>query len=108
MHIEDLRPPDEVERIEGLVYILQRLWTHSFTTKSDEARSYADEIAELASRGFITTAVTPRGSLHGRLWKVTVTGLEYLFANSTPALSTVSEIAYVERHTKRNGSLEGE
>lgn len=81
-YLEDNRPPDEAAREVNLLCCLQRVWTYGFTTKSDLARAYADEIAEAASRGFVTTAVVPGRPIHGRLWKVTPTGLTYLFANS--------------------------
>lgn len=81
-NLEDTRPPDEAAREVNLLCLLQRVWTYAFTTKSDLARAYADEIAEASSRGFLTTAVVPGRSIHGRLWKVTPTGLAYLFANA--------------------------
>jgi hypothetical protein len=94
--IEDTRPSYEGERNAALVYVLQRLWTYSFTTKSDEARAFADEIAEAASRGFISTIVRPEGGLYGRLWKLTPQGLVYLYLNAD-ALEA-EEAAYVTRH----------
>jgi hypothetical protein len=81
-NIEDLRPPDEAAREANLLRLLQRVWTYSFTTKSDLAREWADEIAEGASRGFLTTAVVPGRPIHGRLWKVTAQGLTHLFAQA--------------------------
>lgn len=97
MHIEDPRPPDKEARAKEIVRVLARLWTYSFTTKSDEARYYADEIAELACRGLITTAVRPSGDLYGRLWKVTDQGLSYLYAHGRETLDQM-ENEYVERH----------
>lgn len=72
-----------------MLHLLQRVWTYAFTTKSDTAREYADEIAEASSKGYLTTLVTPWPDRHrqvaegvyGRLWKLTPTGLEYLFNN---------------------------
>lgn len=96
MRVEDPRPFDETARTLELCQVLSRLWTYSVTTKSDEARLYADEIAEAASRGFITTAVAPHGSLYGRLWKLTPSGLSFLFANAGDP--TITETAYVENH----------
>lgn len=96
MRVEDPRPFDEVARTEELCQVLSRLWTYSVTTKSDEARLYADEIAEAASRGFITTAVAPHGTLFGRLWKLTPLGLSFLFDNAGDPSAT--EIAYAENH----------
>jgi hypothetical protein len=80
--IEDSRPPSEKERETNLLCLLQRVWTYAFTTKSDLARAYADEIAEGASRGFLTTSVVPGRPIHGRLWKVTPSGLQHLFDNA--------------------------
>lgn len=82
MDIIDKRPPGAEAREVNLLCLLQRVWTYAFTTKSDLARAYADEIAEGASRGFLTTEVVPRRPIHGRLWKVTPTGLEYLFEHA--------------------------
>lgn len=96
MRIEDPRPFDEEERSLELCQVLARLWTYSVTTKSDEARIYADEIAEAASRGFITTAVAPHGTLYGRLWKLTPSGLSFLFAKAGDP--SIAENAYVENH----------
>lgn len=77
--VTDPRPPDEDGRERLLLCLLQRVWTFSFTTKSDIARDYADEIAEGASRGFLTTQVVPSRTTYGRLWKVTPEGLAFLF-----------------------------
>lgn len=82
MRVEDPRPPELAERVRGLVYVLQRLWTYALTTKSDEVRSFADEVAEAASRGLITTSIIPNGSVHGRLWKLTPAGLQFLYDNA--------------------------
>jgi hypothetical protein len=67
------------------VHLLQRVWTYVVTTKSDDARAFADEIAEGSSRGFLTTQVVPHGNVHGRIWKVTPRGLTFLFAQRQPA-----------------------
>lgn len=77
--IEDPRPPVLEDREVRLLQLLQRVWTYAITTKSDYAREYADEIAEAASRGFLTTAVVPGRAIHGRLWKVTPQGLSHLY-----------------------------
>jgi hypothetical protein len=96
MRVEDPRPPTQGERTAELVLVLSRLWTYSATTKSDEARIYADEIAEAASRGFITTSVAPHGTIYGRLWKLTPSGLQFLFTNAGDP--SITENAYVENH----------
>lgn len=95
MRVEDNRPPFADDREAGVVYVLQRLWTYSITTKSDEARSYADEIAEASSRGFITTSVIPGGTIYGRLWKLTPDGLAFLYANAEVLVK--EEVEYVQR-----------
>lgn len=97
MRIEDPRSFDQEERTRDLVRVLHRLWTYSFTTKSDEARVFADEIAEAASRGFITTEVVPFGALHGRLWKLTPDGVDFLYLN-TALIAHEQEEAYATRH----------
>lgn len=95
MRVEDPRPPELVERVRGLVHVLQRLWTYALTTKSDEVRSFADEVAEAASRGLITTSVIPKGSIHGRLWKLTPAGLQFLYDNAEALANEEDE--YVSR-----------
>jgi len=69
-------------RDRQLLSLLQRVWTFSFTTKSDVARDFADEIAEGASRGFLSTEIVPGRAVYGRLWKVTSKGLSWLCANA--------------------------
>lgn len=82
--IVDPRPPDEIDRRRSLLVLLQRVWTYSFTTKADIARDYADEIAEAASRGFLTTVVVPDRThpVYGRVWKITWQGLEFLYEHA--------------------------
>lgn len=77
--IEDPRPPERDAREARLLQLLQRVWTFAITTKSDYSREYADEIAEAASRGFVTTAVVPGRDLFGRLWKITPAGCSFLY-----------------------------
>lgn len=93
---EDPRPAELRERDRALVHVLHRLWTYSLTTKSNEVRECADEVAEAASRGFITTSIVPRGSLFGRLWKLTPEGLAFLFDHATDVAS--EEARYAEAH----------
>jgi hypothetical protein len=76
--IEDPRPPGEVEREYYLLKIIQQVWTYAVTTKSDTARTFADEIAEGLSRGYLTTRVTFGEEVFGRLLKVTASGLTFL------------------------------
>lgn len=71
-------PPQEVL----LLCALQRVWRGEITTKSDYSRSMADEIAEAASRGFITTILIPGKSGWGRVWRLTPSGASYLFEHS--------------------------
>lgn len=81
------------EREVRLLHLLQLVWTSPITTKSDLAREYADEIAEAASRGFLTTRVvygSPR-AVWGRRWKVTAEGLTFL--RMSAHLITTQEIA---------------
>lgn len=81
-NLADTRPAHAEDREVNLLCLLQRVWTYAFTTKSDLARAYADEIAEAASRGFLTTSVVPNRDIHGRLWKVTPCGLAHLYENA--------------------------
>lgn len=100
MDITDNRPPGVEAREVNLLCLLQRVWTFAFTTKSDLARAYADEIAEGSSRGFLTTTIVAGRPIHGRLWKVTPSGLAYLWANAT--LIAEEEVAnYVESYCDR-------
>lgn len=99
MELKDPRPPDVAGRDGALVSVLQQIWTYEVTTKGDLARTHADEIAEGASRGFLTTLIVPCGSVHGRLWKVTPLGLAFLWSNAD-ALSR-EEVDYVEAHCAR-------
>lgn len=99
MRVEDNRPAIESERIAGLVHVLQRLWTYSLTTKSDEVRLYADEIAEASSRGFITTSVIPKGDVYGRLWKLTPEGLTFLYDHAQ--VLSIEEEEYVQTYQAR-------
>lgn len=98
MSLEDARPPNQGERDAAVVHVLQRLWAYPITTKSDDARVFADEIAEAASRKLITTAVVPPASarIYGRIWKVTPRGLAFLFRNA--ALLITEEVRYVDDH----------
>lgn len=94
--IDDSRPPEKEERERALVHMLHRLWTYALTTKSNEVRECADEVAEAASRGFITTSIVPRGAVFGRLWKLTPAGLSFLFDNAPLVAS--EEARYAEAH----------
>lgn len=98
MPIEDARPPDQGLRDAAVVHLLQRVWTYPVTTKSDDARVYADEVAEAASRKLITTAIVPPASarIYGRIWKVTPRGLAFLFRHA--ALLTSEENDYANHH----------
>lgn len=82
MQLEDQRPPEEVERELRLLHVLQRVWTYAYSTKSDLAREFADEFAEGASRGYLTTLVAFGRQTYGRLWKLTAGGTVWLEANS--------------------------
>lgn len=56
--------------------VLMLAWIAGFSTKSDNARNYADAIGEAASRGWLTTYVG--NGQHGRRWLVTSAGLQQL------------------------------
>lgn len=101
MPIEDTRPGLQAERDAGVVHLLQRVWTYPVTTKSDDARVFADEIAEASSRELITTAVVPPtiAKIFGRIWKVTPKGLSFLYANAE--MLTDEEVRYVEGYCAR-------
>lgn len=95
----DTRPPGEDGRKAALVHALQRIWTYVVSTKSDDARAFADEIAEGSSRGLLTTQVVPGGIVYGRIWKITPSGVKLLFANAH--LLTDEEVRYAETYCTR-------
>lgn len=98
MKLEDTRPGNIPDRDAALAHLLLRMWTYPITTKGDDARAFADEVAEGASRNYITTAVIPHGTIWGRIWKVTPDGLNFLFAHSD--LLTFEEVRYVEGYCR--------
>lgn len=64
---------------QRLMTVLYRVWSGQITTKSDLSRHYADEIAEAASRGWITTEILrPRDNDYGRQWRMTAAGITAL------------------------------
>jgi len=100
LNIEDTRPAAKLEREAALVHLLHRIWTYAVTTKSDDARSWADEIAEAASRQLLTTQVVPGvGQIYGRLWKLTPQGTTLLFENG--GMLTREEQDYAETYCVR-------
>lgn len=60
--------------------VLVRAHLAPFKTKSDFARLYANDVASLASRGYISTWLP--GGLYGNDWRLTAPGLFYLRNNS--------------------------
>ncbi|NRA51430.1 MAG: hypothetical protein HRU12_20070 [Phaeodactylibacter sp.] len=52
-------------------------WNGGFTTKSDTARNYADEIAAASAFGYITTQQS--ADEFGRSWLITPLGCRNLF-----------------------------
>lgn len=105
------------DRERRLLGLLQRVWTYAITTKSDYAREYADEIAQGASAGLLTTAVTypptawacdrdPDQFAYGRLWKITLEGLAYLQRNEH--MIAAEEIDKYTREYILGGDTEGE
>jgi hypothetical protein len=57
--------------------VLEAAWRGGFTTKSDTARAYADEVAWAASSGLISTEEEP--GKFGRVWRITPPGLVLLW-----------------------------
>lgn len=58
------------------VIVLQRSYLKPFTLQSDFARTNSVHVAELASRGLLTTHVGH--SYYGRRWRVTAAGRSLL------------------------------
>lgn len=98
MAIEDHRPGEPSLRDAALAHLLLRVWCYPVTTKCDDARAWADEIAEGASRAFLTTLIIPHGRIYGRIWKITPDGLSFLFAHAD--LLTSEEVQYVEGYCR--------
>lgn len=70
----------KVYRAALLVECLDVIWSNTPKTKSDFAREYANEIAELCSGGCITTKLSPTPAAeYGTTWKVTPNGLRMLY-----------------------------
>lgn len=74
----DCQPPEGSPEELDLLRCLQRVHTYSFKTKADYSREYATEIAEGASRGFLTTRVIASENRYGHHWKLTLLGLAHL------------------------------
>lgn len=64
---------------DSLIRVLDEIFQQHATTKSNFSRLYADEIAEAACRGLITTreSFTPFAPF-GRTWRITRRGLAVL------------------------------
>lgn len=56
--------------------VLDRAWRSGFSTKSDFARTNANEVAVAASQGLITTHL--KGNTFGTTWLITREGLSVL------------------------------
>ena len=56
--------------------ILLKAWKGGFTVQSNFSRDHCQEVAALASMGYITTQESP--GLWGRTWRITKSGLEIL------------------------------
>jgi hypothetical protein len=56
--------------------VLHRAWRKPFSTKSDFARLFADEVAVLASEGMITTKIAT--GIYQREWIITPLGIVYV------------------------------
>lgn len=61
----------------GLWDILQNIWVAPLGISGDHARTYAREVALLASMGWIST-VSPDGRTFGRTWHITAAGVTAL------------------------------
>jgi len=66
----------------ALLSVLQHIHTYTWTLQSDDSRKYAFEVAVAAYNGYISTEVLPGYPVHGRVWKITTTGLAHLTANA--------------------------
>jgi hypothetical protein len=78
-------PPSSLvphSRKESLLTLLQHIHTYPTAIQSDLSRGCAQEIAEAASRGYISTLVIPGERTYGRVWKITHTGIMFLTNNA--------------------------
>lgn len=66
----------------GVLPVLFRAWRRPFLTRSDFARSSADEIAIASCLGLITVRDDPQ--TWGRTWRITASGLALLNIQETP------------------------
>ncbi len=64
-----------------LTEVLCTAWGAPFSTKSDTARLYADEIAEAACRGLLTVRATT--GEWGRVWRITPLGVTMIFPDAS-------------------------
>lgn len=64
---------NDVDVTDSLGEVLQRAWIAPFSTKSDFARQYANEVALAASVGLISVEVLPE--TYGTNWLITPNGL---------------------------------
>jgi hypothetical protein len=70
-----LTDDDEREALEALLSVCLKAKVEPFTTKSDFARTFANEIALCACEGFISTALDDS---YTNRWMVTAYGLEWI------------------------------
>lgn len=61
----------------GIWSILENIWVAPIGISGDHSRTYAREIALLASIGWIST-VSPDGKTFGRTWHITAAGFTAL------------------------------
>ena len=69
------------ENNRGLYRVLRRAWKSPFTTRSDFARTNAEEIAIAACQDLLT--VRHNIETWGRTWRITATGLSLLERQDT-------------------------
>lgn len=65
-----------------LLPVLHRAWERPFLTRSDFARTHADEVAIASCLGLIT--VRHDSTTWGRSWRITARGLSLLNIQETP------------------------
>lgn len=74
-HAGSVEPPE-------LLPVLKRAWERPFLTRSDFARTNADEVAIASCLGLLTVRHDPE--TWGRFWRITATGLSLLNIQETP------------------------
>ncbi|SMP58544.1 hypothetical protein SAMN06296065_102494 [Novosphingobium panipatense] len=70
--------PIATEEYERLLPVLRRAWESPFTTRSDFARRFIEDVAVAACLGLLTVKHNNTLNEWGRTWRITAAGLSLL------------------------------